>query len=338
MSDTKPSKNLIRPKDDNEFSSWQLPDVTEAQKSAPANLFGHTARVTHVQEEIEHIQPPTMAEIEQMRAEAEAEGFEEGKQQGYQAGLEQGRLEGLEQGHNEGFKQGQQQGVDEGLTQAKSLVLQFEALMAQFDKPLNLLDTEIEMTLINLAMGLAKAVVGNELKTHPEHILAALRQGVDALPIKEQAVTVRVHPSDAELINRFYTQAQLERHKWQLDEDPILSPGDCILTSQRSEVDLRLSSRLTAVLSELTEQASYLAQQADTQKLAIDEANEQKQAKDVRSPVTDIDSADTSCTATLDPLRTTSIEQGQASSAELIDEGQTPDGDANAQSPTPTAE
>lgn len=271
MTESKPSKNIIRPGLDNDFSQWQLPDVTQPQVSDPANLFGHTARVSHVQAEIEHIQPPTMAEIEQMRAEAEAEGFEEGKQQGLQSGLEEGRLQGLEQGHNEGFAQGLQQGIEEGLSQARTLVGRFEALLEQFQRPLSLLDNEIELALINLSMGLAKAVVGNELKTHPEHILAALRQGVDALPIKEQAVTIRVNPIDAVLIQQFYSQAQLERHQWQLDEDPILNLGDCILTSQRSAVDLRLSTRLDSVFAELNEQQAYLAQQIQQQKQSLEQ-------------------------------------------------------------------
>jgi flagellar assembly protein FliH len=269
MADGKSKQNIIHSASEDEFSHWQLPDVTQAGTERPDNLFGHKGRATYGPDVKESVAPPTMAEIEAIRAEAEAEGLEEGRQQGYREGLEQGKLEGLAQGHQSGLEQGKQQGYEEGLADAKNLVARFESLMLQFDKPLTLLDTEIELALLELSMTLAKAVVGNELKSHPEHILAALRHGIDALPVKEQAVTIRVNPKDAELIQQVYSCAQLEKHQWRLDEDPLLAQGDCILSSQRSEVDLRLGARLEAIFAELNQQQAYLTQQVTQQRQAL---------------------------------------------------------------------
>ncbi|MEL4388154.1 flagellar assembly protein FliH [Shewanella xiamenensis] len=259
-----------------EFSHWQLPDVTEAEDDSISNLFGYSAQQVPKAAVIETISPPTMAEIEDIRAQAEAEGFDEGKTQGYSEGLEQGRLEGLEQGHKEGFSQGHEQGLEAGLAEAKSLLCRFEELLSQFEKPLQLLDGDIEHSLMTLTMALAKSVIGHELKTHPEQILSALRLGVESLPIKEQSVNLRMHPDDVTLVETLYSSTQLNRNQWQLEADPSLTVGDCIISSQRSLVDLTLSSRIDAVFESLRNQQSHLALQQQQRQAALDDENAAK--------------------------------------------------------------
>ena len=259
-----------------EFSHWQLPDVTEAEDDSISNLFGYSAQQVPKAAVIETISPPTMAEIEDIRAQAEAEGFDEGKTQGYSEGLEQGRLEGLEQGHTEGLAQGHEQGLEAGLAEAKALVSRFEGLLSQFEKPLQLLDGDIEHSLMTLTMALAKSVIGHELKTHPEQILSALRLGVESLPIKEQSVNLRMHPDDVALVETLYSSTQLNRNQWQLEADPSLTVGDCIISSQRSLVDLTLSSRIDAVFESLRNQQSHLALQQQQRQAALDDENAAK--------------------------------------------------------------
>lgn len=259
-----------------EFSHWQLPDVTETEDVSISNLFGYSAQQAPKSVTVETVAPPTMAEIEDIRAQAEEEGFNEGKTQGHIEGLEQGRLEGLEQGHKEGFTQGHEQGFEAGLAEAKALLSRFEGLLSQFEKPLQLLDGDIEHTLMSLTMALAKSVIGHELKTHPEQILSALRLGVESLPIKEQTVNLRMHPDDVTLVETLYSSTQLTRNQWQLEADPSLTAGDCIISSQRSLVDLTLSSRIDAVFESLRNQQSHLALQQQQRQAALDEENAAK--------------------------------------------------------------
>ncbi|MDH0447895.1 flagellar assembly protein FliH [Shewanella sp. GD04112] len=259
-----------------EFSHWQLPDVTQTEEVSISNLFGYSPQQAPKAVAAETIAPPTMAEIEDIRAQAEEEGFNEGKTQGYAEGLEQGRLEGLEQGHTEGLAQGHEQGLEAGLAEAKALVSRFEGLLSQFEKPLQLLDGDIEHSLMTLTMALAKSVIGHELKTHPEQILSALRLGVESLPIKEQSVSIRMHPDDVALVEQLYSSTQLNRNQWQLEADPSLNSGDCIISSQRSLVDLTLSSRIDAVFESLRNQQSHLSHQQQQHQAVLDEENAAK--------------------------------------------------------------
>lgn len=270
-----------------DFSHWQLPDVTVVEESPTENLFGRTAAKREITEVEHQVLPPTLAEIEAIRAEAEAEGFEQGQQQGYQEGLEKGRLTGLEQGHEEGYNQGKEQGCQQGLLDAQQSVKQFESLMQQLVAPLALVDIEIEQSLLNLSMTLAKAVIGHELKTHPEHILAALRQGVDALPLKEQGIHIRLHPDDLQIVEQLYDAQQLQRNRWEMESDPSLNPGECIVNNTRSTVDMGLETRIKAVFENLVQSDTHLEQQKIQQQQEM--AQQSSRAKVSEPPVNHAD-------------------------------------------------
>ncbi|WP_350996389.1 flagellar assembly protein FliH [Shewanella sp. TB7-MNA-CIBAN-0143] len=269
MPESKSPKDGLNADNEHEFSHWQLPDITKDNSLEPSNLFGKFSEA-HIPDPVtgaeKSMAPPTMAQIEDIRAAAEQEGFEQGQQEGHQQGLEQGRLEGLEQGHQQGFSQGEQQGLEAGQIKANELIEQLNQIISQFELPLSILDNEIEAELLAMTISLAKSVIGHELKTHPEHILSALRQGVDALPLKEQRVKLRFSPDDAELVNQFYSTEQLQKNQWKIDIDPTLSNGDCMIESVRSSVDLRVEQRINQVFSELDAQSNQLAKTVQQQK------------------------------------------------------------------------
>ncbi|WOT06251.1 flagellar assembly protein FliH [Shewanella youngdeokensis] len=262
-----------------EFDHWDLPDITKEVDSSSLNMFGRHGSHLEIEDEVttDTLLPPTLTEIEDIRAHAEQEGFVQGEEKGLAEGLEKGRLQGLEQGHAEGFEQGKEQGQEAGLQAATEMLQRFETLLSQFEQPLSILDTEIEKELLSTAMTLAKAVIGHELKTYPEHILTALRQGVDSLPIKEQKVNIRVTPDDSKLITDLYTAAQLERNRWDIEADPSLSVGDCVITSGRSHIDMTVDSRIKHVFFELekSEQDLLLQKEQQQEALLAEQANKQ---------------------------------------------------------------
>ncbi|RPA30855.1 flagellar assembly protein FliH [Shewanella frigidimarina] len=292
MPESKSPKDALNTDSEYEFSHWQLPDITKDSSLEPSNLFGQFSEAhtpTPVTGTEKSMAPPTMAQIEDIRAAAEQEGFEQGKQEGHQQGLEQGRLEGLEQGHQQGFTQGEQQGLEAGQIKANELIAQLNHIISQFELPLSILDNEIEAELLAMTISLAKSVIGHELKTHPEHILSALRQGVDALPLKEQLVKLRFNQADAELVNQCYSAEQLQRNQWQIDIDPTLANGDCMIESVRSAVDLRVEQRISQVFSELDAQSNQLAKNVQQQKsthpqyqtTSVDNLSEHQQAAEL---------------------------------------------------------
>ncbi|MBT1443046.1 flagellar assembly protein FliH [Shewanella sp. JM162201] len=274
MSDTKRPKTLLRSDELDDFSHWRLPDMSSNPEDEPLNLLGRRAGVQYQAPEEEEIRPPTLAEIEAIRAEAEQEGYHAGHAEGLAEGMTQGRLDGLKQGHEEGFAQGFEQGMAQGLASAAELIARFEALLGQFAAPLSLLDNEIEQELLQLSMSLGRQIVRHELKTHPQHLLAALQEGIDCLPIKEQEVKLRLNPDDIILMQSLYSSAQLDEQRWRLIADPLLERGECIIDSQRSRVDLRLEDRIAAVLAAPMERLDTLRREARQKAAALPTATD----------------------------------------------------------------
>ncbi|MCH1920582.1 flagellar assembly protein FliH [Shewanella sp. A3A] len=245
----------------NEANPWDLPDVGASLIAPETNVFGRKSAQYHPVEPPKRILPPTLAEIEQIRAEAEQEGYEQGYAEGLKKGMEEGRLLGQKEGHASGLEQGNAQGLTKGLAAAKQKLQKFDELLAQFQQPLALLDNQVEQSLLTLVQTLAKQAIHHELNTHPDIILSALRAGVDALPMREQCVSVRLHPEDVTLVTELYGEDQLAKNHWQLEKDPSLSRGSCIVSCKRSHVDMQLEQRIATVFAGIEQRQQLLTEE-----------------------------------------------------------------------------
>ncbi|QDF67685.1 flagellar assembly protein FliH [Shewanella sp. SNU WT4] len=264
------TRYLVRPEEQEEFDAWRMPDVSHDIARPDKDLFGHVPGelVLPLDNDLT-MMPPTMAELEQIRLEAEQEGFAEGRAQGLEQGLEAGRLEGLMQGHQQGFSQGEQQGYEQGMAKATDMMARFDGLISQFMAPLSLLDDEIEYQLLQLTQALSQAVIGHELSIKPEHILHTLKQGIAALPLASKTIAIHLHPDDIQLVTTLYGAEHMEHNGWQLQADPCLGRGDCQIASGRSLVDLSLQPRLQAVLAQTSAQMQQLSNQINDKQATL---------------------------------------------------------------------
>jgi len=154
-------------------------------------------------------------------------------------------LEALErQAREEGHAAGLAQGLAEARAQGRERVARLESICAQAALPLESLDAAVEQELAQLAMLVARRVIAQELATHPELIVQAVRQAASALPAATRELRVRLHPDDLALMRELEAA---ETH-WQLVADPALKRGDCLLESERSRLDARVETRLAVMI------------------------------------------------------------------------------------------
>jgi flagellar assembly protein FliH len=164
-------------------------------------------------------------------------------------------LEELErQAREEGYAAGHAKGLAEAREQGKARIARLDAICEQAARPLAALDAAVEQELAQLAVAIARRVIGHELATRPEGIVQAVRQAAAALPAATRELRVRLHPDDLALVRELDAT---EPH-WQLVADPALARGDCLLESERSRLDARVETRLAAVID------AVLGDEADT--------------------------------------------------------------------------
>lgn len=154
-------------------------------------------------------------------------------------------LEALEQqARDEGFAAGHAEGMAAAKAQGEQQMERLLALYKAAARPLDVLDERTAQELVRLATVIARRVVLAELKQSPELIAQSVREGVKALPSASRELRVILHPDDMALLREL---GVVEEH-WQLSADPSLARGDSMMESGRSRLDLRLDTRLAAVI------------------------------------------------------------------------------------------
>jgi len=187
-----------------EVEKWRAP-VMETDPS----------RVVRYREEHE-ASIPTAKDIDQWRAQAEEEGFQQGQLRAQQ--------------------------------QTQELQQRLLQLIEFFEHPLQALNEDIEHQLTQLAVTLAQQLVRRELKLEPGEIIGLIRDSVKLLPGNTRNISIMLHPEDARLVrNALSMESGNEEHSWKLIEDPMITRGGCEVSAPPSSINATLENRLSAL-------------------------------------------------------------------------------------------
>ncbi|SMC20548.1 flagellar assembly protein FliH [Andreprevotia lacus DSM 23236] len=176
--------------------------------------------VMHEAEEIpaDAVPLPTAEELEAIRQQAHAEGFE--------AGLESGRL----------------------MAEAELQTLQ--GLL----QSLGALSAEHEMTMadavLDLAIVLARQMTRSKVEADRHGLLPLIRDAVASLPMARAPSRLYLHPDDLAALDSLLA-AELTSDVWRLLPDPMLEQGGCRIETPTSQLDLSLAARWATQLRAL---------------------------------------------------------------------------------------
>ncbi len=154
-------------------------------------------------------------------------------------------------------QQGYAEGHATGLASAEAEVqAQIDALNGALNalaRPLEHLDHQVEDELLALVQAVSRQLIRRELRADPGEIINVIREGLAALPVSSQGVTVRLHPEDARLVRELLKPSDDET-PWQIQADPVLERGGCQIVTEASQIDGRLETRLGRVIAGLLEE------------------------------------------------------------------------------------
>lgn len=168
--------------------------------------------------------PPTAAELADIRAQFEKDGYDAGMAKGYAEGLKAGETE-----------------IREGIERLHVIA---SALAA----PLDELDKDLEYSLVNLALILARRIVGRSVFDDAEALASLVRQAVEMLGSEmESQVDIYLNPRDLQ----FLQQHDKAESGWALHADDTLLSGDVRVQRGLAEVDARLQQRLDRLAAEM---------------------------------------------------------------------------------------
>ena len=192
----------------NEAVRWYAPPLEEAPRAA-------------VQDEpVELPRPPSLEEIQQIRDDAQREGYEDG--------LAQGRAEGMAAGQSE----------------MRRLTAQIEGILDNFSRPLARLENEVVGALGDLAVRIAGGLVGRAYQAEPALLADLVGEAVDAVGGTAREVEVRLHPDDIAALTPLLSLNPATR----LVADPALARGDLRVHAESVRIDGSLDARLRGAL------------------------------------------------------------------------------------------
>lgn len=159
------------------------------------------------------------------------QALQESEARGYQAGLAKAQAQS-------------QASLDTLVAQVKQL----DSIMQLLGQPLAQLDAEIEKELLHLTLAVGKQLARRELRIDPTQVIGIIRESLSQLPASARDVRIHLHPQDAATVRERLAKPTNER-AWTVVEDPTLTRGGCIVRTETSQIDVRLESRVNAVIA-----------------------------------------------------------------------------------------
>lgn len=168
------------------------------------------------------------------------------RQAGYQDGLRDGKASA------DAFKQ----------HHARQVATQLGALLQSFDAAFQDLEGRMAEALTQASVALARQVVREELRQHPEHIARIAHEAVEALMLSARHVRVRVHPDDLPLVEAGAADT-LRARGATLIADPNVQRGGCSVESDLAQVDALIEQRWALAASQLGQKSDWNVPPAD---------------------------------------------------------------------------
>ena len=127
-------------------------------------------------------------------------------------------------------------------------VKQLDSILELLGQPLARLDAEVEKELLHIALAVGKQLARRELRIDPTQVIGIIRESLSQLPAAARDVRIHLHPEDAATVRERLAEPTNER-AWTIVEDPTLTRGGCIVRTETSQIDVRLESRVGAVIA-----------------------------------------------------------------------------------------
>lgn len=236
---------------------WKFGDVQQAAPGAPVSALPELAVLTDllpppapqsmggaapgvdadvVDEELaaQQREDEVQAQLEQVRQEAHAAGYQEGMQTGHGQGLDEGKQQaGTEWQHRFDDYQAQQ---------GRQAAEQLQGLLQAAQQGVQGLQQRMAPDVLQLACDIARQVVRQELRSNPQALLPVVREALDMMSAESKPATVRLNPKDWELLQEPLKAAHPQpKIEWLADAS--VKPGDCLVESAGAQVDGSLERR-----------------------------------------------------------------------------------------------
>jgi flagellar assembly protein FliH len=159
--------------------------------------------------------------------------------------------------NQQAYRQGYDAGFAQGAARAGAEANRLSQLVDSTCQEIGGLEQRIAEDLVRLALTLARSLVREALKVHPEIVAAIVRDSVADVPPFAQGIRLRLHPEDAALLRTQLAQELGEG--WSVVDDPLVLRGGCRIETPTGDVDATLETRWAKLSAALAQDHEWLA-------------------------------------------------------------------------------
>ncbi|MBQ0929737.1 flagellar biosynthesis protein [Ideonella sp. 4Y16] len=150
--------------------------------------------------------------------------------------------EARQQGYQDGYRDGLQ-ALDAARRQhLQQVTAQFAGLASAFEDQMMALEQRMAEAVTATALALARQVVRSELSQRPELVRQVAQEAIGAVVLSARHLRLRLHPEDLSLVAADDGEL-LRSREVQLQPDPGLQRGGCVVESDLGRVDARIGQR-----------------------------------------------------------------------------------------------
>jgi flagellar assembly protein FliH len=164
------------------------------------------------------------------------------------------------QAYDEAYKEAYEKGIAESekflenklqeeRKELKNKANQLQQCFNTLSRPLQDIDLEVEQKLTDIVFYFCKQLLGHELNEDSSHILRLIQQSVASLPVAQRNITVKLNPSDIQLLKD--GEVDINDQDWKVEVDENIAKGGCIINTSTSSVDLGIENRIKKLTSQL---------------------------------------------------------------------------------------
>ncbi len=160
-------------------------------------------------------------------------------------------LEEIErEAYEKGFQAGEKAGFEVGEKKAELLVRGLEEALRGLEEFRSRLVDELSPRVFDLGVAVAKRILRDELRDHPEHLMHLIKEAIVKLE-RSGTVTIRVHPMLAGLIEKHSEEIRTIHNDIKIEVDPSVSPAGPVVKGPEEVVLTDYEGQMENLLEEL---------------------------------------------------------------------------------------
>lgn len=160
-----------------------------------------------------------------------------------------------EEGFNNGFSSGYEEGIKKAEEDCQGKLEEARNIVDLAHEERNLIITNSERDIIELAMAVCRKIIGQEIHTNSDFIVEIAKRAILKATDRDD-LTLRLNPGDLDTALNArdeLTQSAKGIKQLKIVSDPAIEPGGCVVDTPNGTVDARLERQLNEMEQSLME-------------------------------------------------------------------------------------